>query len=430
MINTSTKVNSFDILLGKIKTKRTCVGIVGVGYVGQPLAEATSEVGFRTIGFDIDQAKVEAVNSLNKNLLSATNNFEKLSESDIICICVPTPIDDSNKPDLSFVENAARNISKHLSRGQLVILESSVAPGTTREILLPILEESGLKAGDDFFLAYSPERIDPGNQEYNLMNTPRVVGGLDEKSTELVKSFYQSFVHNVLGVSSPEIAEMSKMLENTFRFVNIRLINELAEYANARGINIWEVINAAATKPYAFMPHYPSAGIGGHCIPVDPYYLIDDASKIGVTLRILSQAAIVNESRPRKVVEKAFELVNGNGRTDNNGNGKNAQPIKFLILGISYKAGSKDTRESAALKIWRVAESMGAQVSYYDPYVPKLNGWNSTKLTEKIIAEHDVIIIATEHKNIPYDIILSSGKPILDTKNIFRSNGLGRVYKY
>jgi len=437
----STKVDFSAKLLDKINTKAASLGVIGVGYVGRPLAEAASDEGYRAIGFDLDVSKIEALNNQNKNLLSATENFDLLSTCDVVCICVPTPIDSNNSPDLSLLERAAGDISARLRPGQLVILESSVAPGTTRDYLLPILKRSNLREGVDFFLAFSPERIDPGNSEFTLLNTPKVVGGFDEQSVIMAMNFYQNFIQKVIPVSSLEVAEMSKMLENTFRFVNINLINELSDYASLKGINMWEVIDAAATKPFAFLPHYPSAGIGGHCIPVDPYYLIHDANKAGRPLKILGQVADYHEQRAAKIVDKALELLtpksNENARlpsfdgeaTSGQGNGYHKGPVKILLLGIAYKSGTGDTRESPALKIWKIAENKGAQVSYHDPHVPKLNGWNSKELTAKILQEYDLIIVTTDHPGVPYDLILQSGKPVLDTKNVFKNASSELIFR-
>jgi len=401
----------------KIARRKLTVGVVGVGYVGRELVETTTENGFRTIGFDLDQSKLSQV---RHKLFSPADSIHELTTCDAICICVPTPINEERKPDLGALLSAVSDVSSlTVTKEQLIIVESTVAPGTLRNIVLPVFLEKGRLLGKDFYLANSPERVDPGNKLYGLKNTPRIVGGVDDSSTKLAVDFYSSFVDKIIAVTSAEVAEMTKMLENTFRLVNISLINELSGYAQSIGIDMWEVVNAAASKPYAFMPHYPSAGVGGHCIPVDPYYLMQDAQDHGIDLHILKHALAINEERPRQVVEKGFELLNG----------KSKQFPNILLIGLSYKKGSSDTRESAATKIWKIAESMGARVSYHDPYVPKLNGWNSKPLTKQILSETDLIIITTDHEEIPWDIIAESGKPVLDTRNIYNGNGGFNIHK-
>ncbi len=400
----------FFQLLEKVKNKKAKIGIVGMGYVGQALADATTSVGFTTLGFDINEEKVAVINQIKGKLLSATKDTFRLSECDIICICVPTPIDKAKNPDLSVLEDVLTQISKNLRPGQLIIIESSVAAGTTRGFVLPILEKSNLKISQDFFLAYSPERIDPGNSQFDIRNTPKVVGGIDDNSKKLAVEFYGQFVEKVVLVSSVEVAEMSKVLENTFRFVNISLINEIAAFTKSAGIDIWQVIEAASTKPFGFLAHYPGPGVGGHCIPVLPYHLLASAKKQKVKLRIVETAAVVNEAQPKTVAKQAIEIVNGRLN-------KNGYTPKVLLIGVSYKPETANIRGSPALKIWEILESQGFSVSYHDPHVPAINGFSSKELTQKVLKTTDLIIITTAHKNIPYDKLLKSGKPIIDTRN-------------
>ena len=394
-----------------IKSKKAKVGIVGMGYVGMALSEACYKGGFSILGFEIDPEKITKINNLGKKNFQATEKIERLQECDIIAICVPTPVDEYNRPNLSILTKAASSISANLKKGQLVILESSVAPQTTRNVLYPILASgSGLK-GSDFFLAFSPERVDPGNGKFNVKNTPKIVSGIDKSSLSLAVLFYASFVDKVYPVSSLEAAEMTKVLENVFRLVNISLINEINQFTKSIGIDIWEVIGAAATKPFGFLVHYPGPGAGGDCIPVLPYHLLDAAGRTNVNLRVVEAAAAVNEAQPQKVAQKAVEVINGKFV-------KNGHNPNVLLVGVSYKEETADIRQSAALKVWKELEKSGMNVSYHDPYVESINGSVSTKITAETLSKHDLIIITTAHKKIPYKVLVRAKKPLIDTKNI------------
>ena len=403
--NSSSQSAYFEIL-AKINTMEAKVGVIGVGYVGKALTESLVSSGFKTFGYDTNREKLLEI---DHEFFRSTNSVLELEECDVVCICVPTPVDEFGKPDLSFLINASRDVSKLNSRKKLTIVESTVAPGTLKNLVLPIFVENGKTLGTDFLLATSPERVDPGNKVFNIKNTPKVVGGVDKESTLLASLFYSKFVERVVPTTSAEVAELSKMFENTFRLVNISLVNEIKEYAENIGVNMWEVIDAAATKPFAFLPHYPGPGVGGHCIPVDPVYLLEDAKKRNLELKILESSIMQNNSQPKKVLQKAKEVLNGHS--------KGVSP-KIMVIGISYKPNIKDTRESAGVKILEEAEKEGFEVSYHDPHVPKLNGYTSKAFTSEEINQHDVIVIATDHKDIPYEILTKINKPIIDTRNV------------
>lgn len=381
-----------------------------MGYVGSALTEAALDVNFEILGFEINPDRVFQINNLGSPNLSATIDTKRLAECDVICICVPTPIGENNKPDLSILKKVASNLSKNLKKGQLVILESSVAPGTTRNIVYPQLAKSQLEIGKDFFLAFSPERVDPGNNKYTVNNTPKIVSGIERNSLKLVTNFYSSFVEKVYPVSTCEIAEMTKVLENTFRLVNISLVNEINQYALSIGVDIWEVIKAASTKPFGFLPHYPGPGAGGDCIPVLPYHLLDAAKKKSIPLKVVEAAAKVNELQPKKVVDKAIELANGKLA--------NGHKLNVLLVGVAYKEETADIRQSPALKIWKELEKSGITVSYHDPYVKKINGSTSQKINKSTLNSQDLIIITTAHRKVPYRTLVQSMKPVIDTKNI------------
>ena len=405
-----------------IKSKKAKVGIVGMGYVGTALSEACYKGGFSILGFEIDPEKVAKINALQKKNFQATENIERVRECDIVAICVPTPVDEYNRPNLSILTKAASDISLNLKKGQLVILESSVAPQTTRNVLYPILTVGSSLKGSDFFLAFSPERVDPGNGKFNVKNTPKVVSGIDKASLSLATLFYASFVDKVYPVSSLEAAEMTKVLENVFRLVNISLINEINQFTKNIGVDIWEVIGAAATKPFGFLAHYPGPGAGGDCIPVLPYHLLEAAQKNNVSLKVVEAAAAVNEAQPQKVSQKAIEVINGKFA-------KNGHNPKVLIVGVSYKEETSDIRQSPALKIWKDLEKSGMDVSYHDPYVGRINGSVSKRITSKAVAEHDLIIITTAHKKVPYGTLVRSKKPLIDTKNILSGYKQSHIIK-
>lgn len=417
----------------KILKKKAVVGIIGLGYVGLPLAIAIGEAGFKVIGIDIDKNKVKKINKgesyledvkseeiknlIEKKLLEAYSNYEKIKECDIINITVPTPFTPTKDPDISYIIDAGKEISKRMRKGQLIILRSTTYPETTERVLKPILDESGLKIGKDYFLSFAPERIDPGNKIWTIKNTPVVVGGVTEKCTYLTKIFYEKIVNNVYPVSSPRVAEMSKLLENIFRSVNIALVNELALLCERMGnINVWEVIAAASTKPFGFMPFYPGPGIGGHCILVDPYYLSWKAREYDFHLNFIELAAETNEYMPFFVVNKLFDIL-----------GQNKIKIKdaqILILGAAFKRNVSDTRNSPAIKVISLLEGKVKRIYYNDPYVPvlKVNNkiYHSVKLDKNLLKKTDCVVIITDHSIYDYNWLLKNAKLIFDTRNAIK----------
>lgn len=422
-------------LLFKIKNKSAEVAVIGLGYVGLPLAVEKAKAGYRTVGFDIQESKVKMVNEghnyigdvvnaeledlVKKGMLSATSDFSIVKDADFIAICVPTPLDQYQQPDVSYVKKSAMDISKYLKRGSIVVLESTTYPGTTEELLLPILEKgSGLKCGKDFFLAYSPERVDPGNKLYKTKNTPKVVGGVGKDSTEIAAAMYNSVLENCVHVvSSPKVAEMEKILENTYRNINIALANEMAIICEKMGISVWEVIDAAKTKPYGFQAFYPGPGVGGHCIPLDPYYLAWKAREHDYHTKLIETSGIINDSMPDYVVERASKILN---RFKKPLNGS-----KVLILGVAYKQDIDDIRHSPALKVIEGFEKEGSIVEYYDPYVKNYdyNGKTRTsikELTKEELKNADLVVITTAHTNIDYDFVQANSKFIFDTKNAMK----------
>ena len=424
----------------KIAEKTAKIGVIGLGYVGLPLAVEKAKVGYTVLGFDIMPSRVDMVNrgenyigdviqaDLEKVVqdfaLTATGDFTRLEECDIISICVPTPLDSYKQPDLSCVTESAKQIRNHMKPDTLVILESTTYPTTTESVLLPILEAHGKKCGTDFYLAFSPERVDPGNKLYNTKNTPKVVGGVDNTSTELAKMLYETVLSaNVKTVSTTKEAEFSKILENTFRIVNISLINELAILADKMGVNIWEVIDAAATKPFGFMPFYPGIGVGGHCIPIDPFYLTFIAQKYNLTTSMIRAAGEINDKMPAYTVERISRILN---------NQKIAlKESSILMVGIAYKGDISDVRESPALKVYQQLNEMGAYVDVVDPYVESFeyNGQmiKTIKLTPFSLKSVDIVVIATAHKeNVNYSLIYEKAKMIFDTKNIFSNLGFSK----
>lgn len=407
-------------LLEKINDKTATVGVVGLGYVGSSVVEGTTTAGFPTIGFDINKETVALLNSRKLSNFLVTLDKHFLISCDIVTICVTTPTNKDNTPNFSFFESAIKQVANFLIPGQLIIIESSITPGTVRSFALPILEGTKLKAGQDFFLGYAPERIDPGNKKFTFKNIPKVVSGFDETSLLLTSKFYSQILDKVVPVSSIEVAEMTKFLENVFRMVNISFINELSDYAKAKGIDIVETINAASTKPFGFLPHYPGPGAGGDCIPVVSYYLLDDAQKNKVSLKVVEAAMQVNEDRLKKIAEKVAQAVKQKT------NGEQKKP-KVLIVGVAYKAGSDNIRGSVSLKVWQEIEKLGFEISYHDPYVPRINGHASISLTEEAISEHDAIIIATDHKEVQYETLVKSLKPIVDTRSVLINYRLPQI---
>ena len=412
----------------KLRKKTAVVGVVGLGYVGLPLALAFSEAGFKVLGFDIRQQNVDSVNegrsyigdvdserlsaAVADKFLEATTEQSRLENVDVICVCVPTPLTKSKEPDLSYVRYESEEISKHLQPGQLIILESTTYPGTTRDVVLPILERSGLRAGRDFYLAYSPERVDPGSRNYNISNTPKVMGGIDPQSTRLAELLYGSIVEVVVPVSGPEVAEMSKIFENVFRSVNIALVNELAQLCEKMGISVWEVISTAATKPFGYMPFFPGPGVGGHCIPLDPYYLANKAREYDFHTRFIELAAQVNEQMPYYVASRISEALNAKG-TSLNG-------AKVLVLGVTYKRDVGDTRESPSLKLVQILCEKGAILRYHDPYIESIQvgegALNSVSLTDELVSLVDCVIIGTDHSCYDYGNIANKASLVFDSR--------------
>ena len=420
-----------ELLFKKIRQHTQTSGVVGLGYVGFPLAVEFAAVGCSVIGFDISAEKVAAVNRgesyiqdvssastaplVNSGKLRATMDFSEIALVDTINICVPTPLRKTKDPDMSFVVAATEEIAKYLHPGMLVILESTTYPGTTEELLLPILERSGLKCGVDFFLCFSPERIDPGNTQYQTRNIPKVVGGITPGCTELGHLFYEQALDRVVPVSSTGVAEMVKLLENTFRMINIGMVNELAIMCNRMGINVWEVINAAATKPFGFMPFYPGPGLGGHCIPIDPFYLSWKSKQSGIEARFIELAGHVNAEMPRHVVSMIQDALN-----------QHAKPIKGAlvhIMGLAYKKNIDDVRESPALDIIHLLSMKGARLSYSDPYVLEVEHEGialKSSNSDEACAAADCVVIVTDHNTFDYDSVFERSRLIVDTRNAMR----------
>jgi len=416
-----------------IQDKSARVGVIGLGYVGLPLINAFVTAGFRCIGYDVDRNKIDALAAGQSYIqhiesatiakwkaqecFEATDDMQRLGEADVLLICVPTPLSDSRDPDLRFVEGTARAIAATLRPGQLVVLESTTYPTTTRDVLLPILSESGLQAGKDFFVAYSPEREDPGNPDYSASGIPKVVGGIDEQSGRLAEVLYSQSIVKVVPVSSPEIAEACKILENTYRAVNIALVNELKVLFDRMQIDVWEVIDAAKTKPFGFQAFYPGPGLGGHCIPIDPFYLTWLARKQGQSTRFIELAGEVNSRMPEYVISRLSEFLNETGK-----------PIKgsrIALLGVAYKRDVDDPRESPSFVLMDLLRERGAELTYNDPHVPKLPQMrnhdvpdlSSSELTPEYLAAQDCVLIATDHSAYDYDFIVRHSQLVLDTRN-------------
>lgn len=424
------------MFLEKIKNKEIIVGVVGLGYVGLPLAVEKASAGYKTIGLDVQQDKVDLVNKghnyigdvidddlkslVAKGVLSATSDFSFIKDVDFIAICVPTPLDVHQQPDITYVENSAKEIAKYLKKNTMVVLESTTYPGTTEELILPILEQgSGLKCGEDFYLGFSPERVDPGNILFKTKNTPKVVGGVGKDATKVIAEMYRQVLQgDVMEVSSPKVAEMEKLLENIYRHINIGLANEMAIICDKMGINIWEVIDAAKTKPYGFQAFYPGPGLGGHCIPLDPYYLVWKAREYDYHAKLIETSGIINDSMPEYVVEKAGDILN-----------KYKKPLngsKVLILGVAYKQDIDDYRESPAIKVIDWFERKGSIVEYYDPFVKIYthNGYEKAsilQLTSDKLINSDIVVITTAHTSIDYEFVQKNAKVIFDTKNVMKN---------
>lgn len=427
-------VKSMSNIKKKLMDKTATLGVVGLGYVGLPLAVEKAKAGFKTIGFDVQESKVEMVNAgknyigdvvnedleeiVKSGLLSATTDFAQVASADCVCIAVPTPLDAYQQPDISYVKASAESIVPYMHKDMLIVLESTTYPGTTEELLKPILEKSGLKCGVDFHLAFSPERVDPGNLIYKTKNTPKVVGGVTPECTDVAAAMYEAILEAPIHrVSSPAVAEMEKILENTYRNVNIGLVNELAILSNKMGINFWEVVDAAKSKPYGFQAFYPGPGLGGHCIPLDPYYLSWKAREYGFHTSMIESSMMVNDRMPEYCAERSSKILNRFKKAMNG--------ARILILGVAYKQDIDDYRESPAIRVIEELEKEGAEVVYYDPFVSEYreNGVvkkGEPELTIELIESADLVIVTTAHTNVDYNFVQKHAKAIFDTKNALK----------
>jgi UDP-N-acetyl-D-glucosamine dehydrogenase len=425
-----------------IENQAARIGIIGLGYVGMPLAMAAIDGGFHALGFDINAKRVAQINrgesfiarisnerlqgALKSGRLAATANFDRLSEPDVLIIAVPTPLSKYREPDLSFVVSSTKAIARYLRAGQLIVLESTSYPGTTRQVIKPLLEASGLVSGKDFYLAFSPEREDPGNENFSTRTIPKVVAGEDELALSLADALYSRIVKRTIRVSTLDTAEAVKLTENIFRAVNIALVNELKVIFSAMGIDIWEVVDAAKTKPFGYMPFYPGPGLGGHCIPIDPFYLTWKAREFGIATRFIELAGQINIEMPRYVVAKLAEALDARS-------GRGLKGARILIIGMAYKKNVEDTRESASLTLAELIEERGATVDYHDPFVPvipptrehaTLQGRRSIAFTSEAIGRYDATLIATDHDAIDYALLAKTSKLVIDTRNACSSRGL------
>lgn len=429
----STAVETKHPLMAAVEEKTVVVGVMGLGYVGLPLIQAFVEAGYKTMGFDVDQSKVDSLlegksyighisggwikECIEEQRFAPTAEMSRLREADVILICVPTPLSESRDPDLTYVEETTRIIAEELRPGQLVVLESTTYPGTTRDVMLPILNQAGLELGEDFFLAYSPEREDPGNIDFSAGGIPKVVGGIDSRSLELASALYSSAVVNVVPVSSCEVAEACKILENTYRSVNIAMVNELKVLFDRIGIDVWEVIEAAKTKPFGFQAFYPGPGLGGHCIPIDPFYLSWVARKHEMPTRFIELAGEINTSMPKYVVNRTMEALNCAG--------KPLRGSKVGVLGVAYKKDIDDPRESPSFKLMELLQAGGAVLSYNDPHIatlPSMRRYDvprlaSEPLTPEYLASRDAVLIATDHSAYDWDMIVRYAPLVIDTRN-------------
>lgn len=428
-------------LLQKIASREAVIGIVGMGYVGLPLAVAFAQEGFKIIGIDVSEEKVSQLNAghsyvedvadavlqplVENGRLRATIDYAELTDVDAISICVPTPLRKTKDPDISFIINAAENIAKYQATGKLVILESTTYPGTTEEVILPRLIHNGDKVGREFFLAFSPERIDPGRTDYTVYTTPKVIGGVTPNCLEVSMALYGAIVENPVPVSSTAAAEMVKLLENTFRAVNIGMVNEVALMCDKLGLNVWEVVEAAATKPYGFMPFFPGPGLGGHCIPIDPHYLSWKLKTLNYTARFIELAAEVNGNMPAYVVDKIGNALNDDRKAINGST--------VLLLGAAYKPNVGDVRESPALDVIHLLREKGAEVQYHDPFVSKLTvdgtTYESIRLTDQALAEADCVAVITNHDFYEWECVANAAKVIVDTRNAIEQEGNGRLVR-
>jgi len=417
-------------LLERIEGRRAVVAVIGLGYVGLPLSVEKARAGFRVIGIERNPDRVTRVNrgenyigdviaedlkaAVASGNLSATSEFAAVSEADVLAICVPTPLDKNKQPDTSYIEHVVQQSLPYIHRGQLVVLESTTYPGTTEEVIRPRIESRGLEVGKDVFLAFSPERVDPGNANYKTRNTPKIVGGVTPACTDVAAALYEQILESpVFRVSAPRVAEMAKLLENIFRIVNISLVNELALLCERMGIDIWEVIEAAKTKPFGYMPFYPSPGLGGHCIPLDPFYLSWKAREVDFSTRFIELAGEINDLMPRHVIERAMEILNDVGKA--------LRGARILLLGMAYKRDIDDVRESAALKVAGRLLHHGAILSYYDPHVPSVRiekrDVHSVELTDELLREQDLVIVMTAHSDVDYGRVVREALSVFDTRN-------------
>ena len=427
--------NIKETLIKKIENHEIVVGVVGLGYVGLPLAVEKAKAGFKTIGFDVQQEKVDLVNQghnyigdvvdddlvklVNAKQLSATSDFSFVKDVDFIAICVPTPLDSHQQPDISYVKDSTIAISRYLKPGTMVVLESTTYPGTTEELIKPILEEgSGLTCGEDFYLGFSPERVDPGNKQFKTKNTPKVVGAIGKDATEVIAKMYREvLVGDVHEVSSPAVAEMEKILENTYRNINIGLVNELAILCDRMNISLWEVVDAAKTKPYGFQAFYPGPGLGGHCIPLDPYYLTWKAREYGFHTSMIEASMMINDKMPEYCVDRAAKVLN---RVKKALNGS-----KVLVLGVAYKADIDDYRESPAIDVIEILQREGANVDFFDPYIQKFRAHGKeyvgiADISPEVISSYDIVFVAAAHTNVDYDMIEQNAQAIFDSKNAMK----------
>ncbi len=429
------------LLVDKIKNRAARVGVMGLGYVGLPLAVEMAKAGFEVTGIDIDRARVESVNAgisyvpdiSSEDLLrfvcdgkvKATQSLAVVERLDALSICVPTPLRKTREPDLSYVIASAEAVSNHLRAGQIIILESTTYPGTTRDVLLPILAKSNLKVGEDFFLAFSPERVDPGNKKYQTRNIPKVVGGVTPLCTDLAQFYYHQFIETIIPVSSPEVAEMVKLLENTFRSVNIAMANEMSMICHKLNISVWEVIDAAKTKPFGFMAFQPGPGLGGHCIPVDPYYLTWKSRMNGFEPRLVELAGIINNDMPSFVVSRVADALNEQR--------KSLKGSKILGVGVAYKKDTNDIRESPALDVLAKLREKGATIHYYDPYVPSILFYGETLESSRLEAEFlrsmDCAIVLADHSNIDYEALACNSSIIVDSRNAMKNFSGSNIFR-
>jgi len=428
-MTTATATAPADVLIGKAQDRTALIGVVGLGYVGLPLAMEFARAGFRVLGFDVNKQVVQGLSggtshiqdvssadvarSLKAEKFAATTDLGRLSEPDVVSICVPTPLSKTKDPDVNYVLAATNSVKQTLRRGQLIVLESTTYPGTTRELLLPALESTGLTVGKDYFLAFSPERVDPGNPKWNTRNTPKVVGGITETCLRVAVAIYQGAIENLVPVSSTEAAELVKILENTYRSVNIGLVNEMAIVCDKLGVDVWEVIDAAATKPFGFMKFMPGPGVGGHCIPLDPHYLAWKMRTLNYRTRFIELAGEINAAMPEYWVVRVVDRLNEQGKA--------ARGSRVLVVGVAYKKDIDDIRESPALDVIRLLEQRGALVAYHDPHVPTLKNGDidlvSVPLAPEALRTADCVIIVTDHAGVPYELIAEHARLVVDTRN-------------